>query len=103
MINEVLLGGQCLQFQNNSEKPLSCLGNYVSFHTQAIFLHVDLYCDGSLVYSVVTELPAIYILYDSSFWSAVFLLSMFSVSVWNGGGFYIEVFGRKYVALNLQF
>ena len=22
---------------------------------------------------------------------------IFAVSVWNGGGFYIEVFGRKYV------
>ena len=27
--------------------------------------------------------------------SAVFLLVIFAVSVWNGGGFYIEVFGRK--------
>jgi len=27
---------------------------------------------------------------------ATFLLFIFSVSVWNGGGFYIEVFGRKF-------
>jgi len=51
---------------------------------------------GQLVYSILTELPAIYILYDSPFWSGVFLLAIFSVSVWNGGGFYIEVFGRKF-------
>lgn len=49
------------------------------------------------VYSVVTELPAVFLLYDSPFWSGVFLIFIFSVSVWNGGGFYIEVFGRKWV------
>lgn len=48
-----------------------------------------------LVYSIATELPAVFILYDSPFWSAVFLFVIFAVSVWNGGGFYIEVFGRK--------
>lgn len=46
---------------------------------------------------MLTELPAVFVLYDSSFWSGVFLLVIFAVSVWNGGGFYIEVFGRKYV------
>jgi hypothetical protein len=51
---------------------------------------------GQLVYTILTELPAVYLLYDSSFWSAAFLLGLFSVSVWNGGGFYIEVFGRKF-------
>ncbi|KIM83878.1 hypothetical protein PILCRDRAFT_818889 [Piloderma croceum F 1598] len=51
---------------------------------------------GQLVYAIVTELPAVYVLYDSSFWSGAVLLGIFSVSVWNGGGFYIEVFGRKF-------
>ncbi|KAI0092436.1 hypothetical protein BDY19DRAFT_983147 [Irpex rosettiformis] len=51
---------------------------------------------GQLVYSVLTELPAVFLLYDSPFWSAIFLFFLFSVSVWNGGGFYIEVFGRKF-------
>ncbi|OBZ76967.1 hypothetical protein A0H81_03679 [Grifola frondosa] len=51
---------------------------------------------GQLVYSILTELPAVFLLYDSSFWSSVFLLFIFAVSVWNGGGFYIEVFGRKF-------
>ena len=49
------------------------------------------------VYAVLTELPAVFLLYDSSIWSGAFLILIFSVSVWNGGGFYIEVFGRKSV------
>ncbi|KAG2148065.1 hypothetical protein DEU56DRAFT_108503 [Suillus clintonianus] len=51
---------------------------------------------GQLVYSLLTELPAVFLLYDSPVWSGAFLISIFSVSVWNGGGFYIEVFGRKF-------
>ncbi|KAF5357674.1 hypothetical protein D9758_007406 [Tetrapyrgos nigripes] len=51
---------------------------------------------GQLVYMVLTELPAVFLLYDSPFWSGVFLLAIFGVSVWNGGGYYIEVFGRKF-------
>ncbi|KZT72686.1 hypothetical protein DAEQUDRAFT_722851 [Daedalea quercina L-15889] len=51
---------------------------------------------GQYMYSVLTELPAIFILYRSSFWSGAFLIFIFAVSVWNGGGFYIEVFGRKF-------
>ncbi|KAK7695582.1 hypothetical protein QCA50_000218 [Cerrena zonata] len=51
---------------------------------------------GQLLYAILTELPAVFLLYDSPFWSGAFLLLMFSVSVWNGGGFYIEVFGRKF-------
>ncbi|KIK65344.1 hypothetical protein GYMLUDRAFT_159797 [Collybiopsis luxurians FD-317 M1] len=51
---------------------------------------------GQLIYSVVTELPAVFLLYDSPFWSGAFLIFIFAVSVWNGGGFYIEVFGRKF-------
>ena len=44
----------------------------------------------------MTEIPAVFLLYDSRFWSGIFLLVIFAVSVWNGGGFYIEVFGRKF-------
>ncbi|KAI0751457.1 hypothetical protein C8Q80DRAFT_1098040 [Daedaleopsis nitida] len=51
---------------------------------------------GQLVYSIVTELPAVFLLYDSAFWSSAYLLLLFAVCVWNGGGFYIEVFGRKF-------
>lgn len=41
-----------------------------------------------------------FVLYDSAFWSSVYLLILFAVSVWNGGGFYIEVFGRKCVSFS---
>ena len=51
------------------------------------------------VYTIVTELPAVFLLYNSAVMSSVFLLAIFAVSVWNGAGFYIEVFGRKYVHL----
>ncbi|KAG6865995.1 hypothetical protein C0991_009667 [Blastosporella zonata] len=51
---------------------------------------------GQLVYGILTELPAVFLLYDSSLWSGIFLVTIFGVSVWNGGGFYIEVFGRKF-------
>lgn len=50
------------------------------------------------VYALVTEIPAVFLLYDSKLWSGAFLLLIFGVSVWNGGGFYIEVFGRKSVS-----
>ncbi|TBU32011.1 hypothetical protein BD311DRAFT_655358 [Dichomitus squalens] len=51
---------------------------------------------GQLVYSIITALPAVFVLYDSAFWSSAYILFLFAVSVWNGGGFYIEVFGRKF-------
>ena len=41
-------------------------------------------------------MPCIFLLYDSKISSAVFLHIIFDVSVWNGAGFYIEVFGRKF-------
>lgn len=51
---------------------------------------------GQLVYGILTEIPAVFLLYDSPRWSGGFLVLIFGVSVWNGGGFYIEVFGRKF-------
>jgi len=72
----------------------SVIGRFLSYappkYREALFM------GGQLFYSILTELPAVYVLYDSSFWSGAFLLAIFSVSVWNGGGFYIEVFGRKF-------
>ena len=50
---------------------------------------------GQLLHATVTGLPAVCVLYGSPFWSNMFLLFIFSVSVWNGGAFYIKVFGRK--------
>ena len=49
------------------------------------------------VYAVLTDVPPAFVFYNSPFWSGAYLLFILSVSVWNGGGFYIEVFGRKYV------
>ncbi len=57
-------------------------------------IHVALFF-SQFIYSIVTELPAIFILYDSATWTGVFLMLIFAASVWNGSGFYIEVFGRK--------
>lgn len=51
---------------------------------------------GQLLYTVVTELPAAFLLYHSPTASVIFLLIIFGVSVWNGAGYYIEVFGRKF-------
>ncbi|KAF5363607.1 hypothetical protein D9756_000579 [Leucocoprinus leucothites] len=51
---------------------------------------------GQAFYAILTEIPAVFLLYKSSMWSDAFLLLIFAVSVWNGGGFYIEVFGRKF-------
>lgn len=51
---------------------------------------------GQLVYSLLTELPALFLMYNSRTWSAIFLMFIFSVATWNGGGYYIEVFGRKF-------
>ncbi|KAF8528917.1 hypothetical protein BU17DRAFT_37383 [Hysterangium stoloniferum] len=51
---------------------------------------------GQLVYALITEIPAVFLLYDSRLWSGAFLWFIFAVSVWNGGGYYIEVFGRKF-------
>lgn len=67
----------------------SVLSKFPQRHRELAFI------TGQLLYSILTELPAVYVLYDSPFWSNMFLLFIFSVSVWNGGGFYIEVFGRK--------
>jgi hypothetical protein len=50
---------------------------------------------GQFGYSIVTELPAIFVLYDSPGWSMIFLTVIFAACAWNGGGYYIEVFGRK--------
>ncbi|KAG6830615.1 hypothetical protein H0H92_015707 [Tricholoma furcatifolium] len=51
---------------------------------------------GKFFYAILTELPSVFLLYDSRLLSGIFLITIFGVSVWNGGGFYIEVFGRKF-------
>jgi hypothetical protein len=48
------------------------------------------------VFTIITEIPPVYFLYDSPRLSVAFLFFIFAVSVWNGGRFYVEVFGRKF-------
>ncbi|KAG5654666.1 hypothetical protein H0H81_009915 [Sphagnurus paluster] len=57
---------------------------------------LSVFMGGQLIYALLTELPAVFLLYDSALWSGIFLIAIFAVSVWNGGGYYIEVFGRKF-------
>ncbi|KAH9988113.1 hypothetical protein BJV74DRAFT_773594 [Russula compacta] len=51
---------------------------------------------GQFAYAVLTDVPPVFFLYDSPSWSGAYLLFLLGVSVWNGGGFYIEVFGRQF-------
>jgi len=51
---------------------------------------------GQLVYSIICMLPAACWLVHSPMGSVVFLVVIFSVSVWNGASYYVEVFGRKF-------
>jgi len=51
---------------------------------------------SQLLFTIITEIPPVYFLYDSPRLSVAFLFFIFAVSVWNGGRFYVEVFGRKF-------
>ena len=73
-----------------------------SMRVVSTFLLAPSNSSSAIVYSVITELPAVFLLYDSAFWCSAYVLFLFAVSVWNGGGFYIEVFGRKYVLTHQQ-
>lgn len=93
MTNEVSLDAPYLLFAHNTVNFRSWSGS--SVRQELSPLAIRLPHIHSAVYSVLTELPAVFVLYDSPFWSGAFLIFIFAVSVWNGGGFYIEVFGRK--------
>ena len=93
----VPLGKCCRAYLKTREWSISCLVNYVGSTASVQGLCLMLPCS---VYTIVTELPAVFLLYNSAVMSSVFLLAIFAVSVWNGAGFYIEVFGRKYVHLH---
>ncbi|SYW82578.1 uncharacterized protein UBRO2_04700 [Ustilago bromivora] len=54
------------------------------------------------VYTIITTLPAPLILYPSRTASAVFFAGIFTVSVWNGASYYVEVFGRRFEKELLQ-
>lgn len=49
-----------------------------------------------MVYTIVCTLPAPILFYRSEKASAAFLICILTMSVWNGAGWYIEVFGRKF-------
>jgi len=51
---------------------------------------------GQAVYTFVTLLVPVFVLYDSKVWCSIYLLAVFGVSVWNGASFYMEVFSRKF-------
>jgi len=51
---------------------------------------------SQFLFTIITEIPPVYFLYDSPSLSVAFLFLIFAVSVWNGGRFYVEVFGRKF-------
>ncbi|MBW0545762.1 hypothetical protein O181_085477 [Austropuccinia psidii MF-1] len=51
---------------------------------------------AQFIYTLVTMLPSLLWFYQSKTLSGLFLWFMFSVSVWNGASFYMEVFGRRF-------
>ncbi|GAA5909656.1 hypothetical protein JCM6882_008456 [Rhodosporidiobolus microsporus] len=51
---------------------------------------------GQAVYTFVTLLIPVFVLYDSKTWSSVYLIWLFATSAWNGASFYMEVFARKF-------
>ena len=94
--------GKMLRAVNPNRAELYFMMGYVVTHLKmqaCTNRFVLLPCFRQFAYSIVTELPAIFILYDSPQWSMVFLAIIFAATAWNGGGFYIEVFGRKYMPL----
>lgn len=48
------------------------------------------------LYAVLTMMPAVFFWYDSIRASSLFLAFTLAVSVWNGAGWYIEVWGRRF-------
>jgi hypothetical protein len=49
-----------------------------------------------LVYHLLTSIPT-YFLYRHFWLNTLFLIGMFTASVWNGANYYIEVFSRRYI------
>ncbi|GAA6023084.1 hypothetical protein JCM8202_004666 [Rhodotorula sphaerocarpa] len=62
---------------------------------------------GQAIYTFVTLLLPVFVLYDSKFWCSVYLIVLFAVSAWNGASFYMEVFARRFqkelIALRKEF
>ncbi|GAA5984263.1 hypothetical protein JCM10908_006115 [Rhodotorula pacifica] len=62
---------------------------------------------GQAIYTFITLLIPVFVLYDSKFWSSVYLIALFAISAWNGASFYMEVFARRFqkelIALRKEF
>ena len=50
-----------------------------------------------LVYTTVAAVPPLMMLSSSKFTHIAFLVVIYSTAVWNGAGFYIEVFSERYL------
>jgi hypothetical protein len=66
-----------------------------------IIYHLIGYCHEqpltTVVYSIIFMIPPAALFIHSPRSSHIFLITIFSVSAWNGATFYVEVFGRKWV------
>ncbi|GAA5868142.1 hypothetical protein JCM3774_001034 [Rhodotorula dairenensis] len=62
---------------------------------------------GQAIYTFVTLLIPVFVLYDSKFWCSAYLIALFAISAWNGASFYMEVFARRFqkelIALRKEF
>ncbi|BGO91426.1 hypothetical protein NBRC10512v2_003696 [Rhodotorula toruloides] len=62
---------------------------------------------GQAIYTFVTLLIPIFVLYDSKIWSSIYLVALFAISAYNGASFYMEVFARRFqkelIALRKEF
>ncbi|KAH8923791.1 hypothetical protein BT69DRAFT_1319304 [Atractiella rhizophila] len=61
---------------------------------------------GQMIYTILTVSPSI-LYFNHKTADAIFVASMFSVAVWNGASFYVEVWGRRFekelIALRKEF
>lgn len=48
---------------------------------------------GQAIYTFVTLLIPVFVLYDSKFWCSTYLIALFAISAWNGASFYSESWG----------
>lgn len=49
---------------------------------------------GQAIYTFVTLLIPVFVLYDSKFWCSAYLIALFAISAWNGASFYSESWPR---------
>ncbi|KAE8226683.1 hypothetical protein CF319_g768 [Tilletia indica] len=66
------------------------LGKYPPALREPLFMVLQ------FVYTVVTTLPAPWLLYPHKLTSTIFLMLVLTISVWNGATWYVEVWARKF-------